>query len=159
MKHMQDIKKLENKDLKEEYHTQLEGIIKAGFDPALPPWRRLSDLTDDFLAVLSQKLGLTDLSIMAIGGYGRAELAPKSDIDIAILLKSSTGAAIDSAQKFVQSLWDSGLKASPIIGTEDELLHSLAGHHDRLTAFLDHRFIWGDQEAYNKFCNSFKKSL
>jgi len=148
-----------NKDLQRLYTSKVEALCKASFDPELPAWRRLSDLTDTFLVGLSKNLDVTNLCIIAIGGYGRAELAPKSDIDIAILLKSSLGVELDSAQKFVQLLWDSGLKASPIIGTQDELLHSLAGHHDRLTAFLDHRLISGNQKTYENFSEGFKDSL
>lgn len=147
------------KALKKTYEAERQKLFLRAFDEPRPAWKALSDLTDKLLIDLAQSLGIKDICILAIGGYGRGELAPWSDIDLALQLKSKLGTPNDSAYKFIHALWDMGLKASPIIGTTAELLHSLTGHHDRLTAFLDHRRLIGPETLYQGLSEGFETCL
>lgn len=85
--------------------------------------------------------------LLALGGFGRGELYPYSDVDLAIVSPDT----LNDAQKiqiteFIQTLWDYGLQPATQIGSVNELLQ-LA--HDDLsadTAFLEGNFICGENK-------------
>src|SRR5574337_1978360 len=77
--------------------------------------RHLTALTDDTLRSLWQACGFDgSCALLAVGGYGRAELFPHSDVDVLLLLPEGTAAADDAARKpieaFIGSCWDAGLE-------------------------------------------------
>lgn len=86
------------------------------------------------------------LTLIAIGGYGRAELFPQSDIDLLILCPTGEQAA---AEGFVQLLWQLGLDIAHNVRSPSECLHDCqqeqAQHFPFLTALLEQRFLCGDR--------------
>lgn len=76
------------------WHTDVEKQLQDSFDQGesiSKVIRARSDLTDEALIFLwnHAKLNLTDLSLFAVGGYGRREMLPYSDVDIMVLSKMS----------------------------------------------------------------------
>ncbi|MDH4055882.1 MAG: nucleotidyltransferase domain-containing protein, partial [Gammaproteobacteria bacterium] len=71
-----------------------------------------SALIDDLLLRLWNDHALhDDAALVAVGGYGRGELHPASDVDIMILLPESLPKASEEAlSAFITSLWDIGLE-------------------------------------------------
>ena len=61
-----------------------------------------------------------DLSLLAVGGYGRGELHPHSDIDLMILLAQNTHDYDDRLAEFLRFLWDIGLEVGHSVRTIDE---------------------------------------
>ncbi|WNO09821.1 [protein-PII] uridylyltransferase [Teredinibacter sp. KSP-S5-2] len=64
-----------------------------------------------------------DIALIAVGGYGRGELHPKSDLDILILLDDTAGEKYnENLEKFVAFLWDIGLEVGSSVRTMSECL-------------------------------------
>ncbi len=84
------------------------------------------------------------LALLAVGGYGRAELHPHSDIDILIL---RAGGRRDEAAlaAYVQALWDCGLKLAQSVRTPAQCRRDARGDLALMTSWLETRFLCGDR--------------
>ena len=100
------------------------------------------------------------ISVLAIGGYGRGELAPLSDIDLLFLLPYKETPFSEQLVEFIlYSLWDAGLKVGQAVRSIDEnILHAKADVTVR-TSLLDARWIWGDQALAADLKARFQKRL
>ncbi|MGZ3297395.1 MAG: [protein-PII] uridylyltransferase [Asticcacaulis sp.] len=87
------------------------------------------------------------LSLIAVGGYGRGELAPYSDLDLLFLRAWKETSHSESVIEFIlYTLWDLGLKVGHASRTVDETIKYAKGDHTIMTAVLEHRLIAGDQD-------------
>jgi [protein-PII] uridylyltransferase len=85
-------------------------------------------------------------TIVAIGGFGRRELSPKSDVDLLFLTSSKRSALATSFTGYlVRMLWDSGLELGHSVRSLGELRRALKTDLDLKTALLDGRWICGDE--------------
>ncbi|MDO4251146.1 MAG: [protein-PII] uridylyltransferase, partial [Moraxella sp.] len=82
------------------------------------------------------------VALFAIGGYGRGELLPQSDIDILMLHHHPCDATLDALQTMSASLWDTGLTPALFIRSSDD--HTCALEHTVATSLLENRFLIGD---------------
>lgn len=109
--------------------------------------RALVALTDDWLAGLFDSAGggRAGCSLIAVGGYGRGELSPGSDLDLVLL--HPTGAGVSSlADQIWYPIWDAGLKLDHSVRSPVEA-RRVAGQDLRVVlGILDARVISGDQE-------------
>ena len=89
-----------------------------------------------------------DISLIAVGGYGRAELHPHSDIDILILLenncKTDSNGTGDSIQAFITFLWDIGLQVGSSVRTVDECIELAQKDITVATNLMEARRIAGN---------------
>src|SRR2546423_25757 len=88
-----------------------------------------------------------DVALVAVGGYGRAELAPGSDLDVMLLHRGRPRGGTDVrelAERIWYPLWDAGLKLGHAVRTVKEALGLAAGDLDTATSLLDVRLIAGD---------------
>jgi [protein-PII] uridylyltransferase len=91
------------------------------------------------------------LLLMAVGGYGRGEMAPYSDVDIAFVTPwKPTGWTENAIESILYLLWDLGLKVGHSSRSVDELIRSSLGDHTIRTAVLEARYIWGDEALYEE---------
>ena len=91
-------------------------------------------------------------AVIAIGGYGRRELAPFSDVDLMFLVKSRRSQREAQQIQFMLCLlWDMGLQIGHSVRTLKEALQ--IGNEDlvSLNSMLDARFLAGSQEHYEEF--------
>lgn len=96
------------------------------------------------------------LAIMAVGGYGRAEMAPHSDIDIAFLTPGKQTAWCEQViEAMLYLLWDLGLKIGHSSRSLDEMVRMAKGDLTIRTAMLEGRYLWGDQELYEEASRRF----
>ncbi len=85
-------------------------------------------------------------SVVALGGFGRRELAPRSDIDLLFLWDKKPGPAGTAfAGYLVRMLWDAGLELGHSVRTLAELRAALARDDDLKTAMLDSRWLCGEE--------------
>ena len=86
-----------------------------------------------------------DMAVLAMGGYGRAELAPQSDVDILILCKRKTRVVKQAATTFIQLMWDVGFELGHSVESIVESESALAQHPDTKTALIESRWVCGSQ--------------
>jgi len=87
-------------------------------------------------------LGPSGFALVAVGGYGRGELHPYSDVDIAILV-TDTRAFDPEIERFLTALWDLGLEIGHSVRTVAETLEQ-AADVTVMTNLLEHRLVCGD---------------
>lgn len=92
------------------------------------------------------------VAMLAVGGFGRRELFPYSDIDIMILLESETQspAIKEALSEFVRLLWDAGLRLSHSVRTIAECSEVHEQNVELNISLLDRRFLAGDEDLYAK---------
>ena len=117
---------------------------------------RLSTLTDALLCRLWGRAQVPQAwALVAVGGYGRAQLLPYSDVDVLLLLPDGTSAADDDARKpieaFIGSCWDAGLEIGSSVRSVAECLSESAGDVTVQTALLEARLLCGSQALFEDF--------
>jgi [protein-PII] uridylyltransferase len=108
--------------------------------------RVLSDTTDAWLSSLAETASegkAKHLALLAIGGYGRQELCPFSDLDL--LLVHDTRSSVDElADRLWYPIWDQGLKVDHAVRRPKEVLTVASSDLRVALGLLDARLIWGD---------------
>lgn len=83
------------------------------------------------------------IALVAVGGYGRGDLAPGSDLDLLLLYEGRTAPA-EVAERVWYPIWDEGLKLGHSVRTVDEALALAADDLDTATSLLTTRHLAGD---------------
>lgn len=86
------------------------------------------------------------VAIAAIGGYGRGQLFPYSDVDL-LVCASKPDAVKDAVRRVSQTLWDSGLQVALTTRTPKDCERFEAGNPEFALALLDLRYVAGDREV------------
>ena len=113
--------------------------------------------TDKTLQQLWVRAGFPEsCSLVAVGGYGRGELFPYSDVDVLLLL--SDGTLIDAPlgdsslkvriENFIGSCWDTGLEIGSSVRTESECLHEASKDVTVQTSVLEARWLAGSKANF-----------
>jgi len=99
---------------------------------------------------------LDGVSLVAVGGYGRGELHPYSDIDLLILLANDLGDGLPKAEieAFVQLLWDAGFYLGHSVRTVNECAEDAAGDVVTTTTFMESRLLAGSRELLDAMLDS-----
>ncbi len=91
------------------------------------------------------------LTIMAVGGYGRGEMAPHSDVDVAFITPiKQTPWCEQVIEAMLYFLWDLALKIGHSSRSLDEMVRMSRGDLTIRTAMLEGRYVWGDQPLYEE---------
>jgi [protein-PII] uridylyltransferase len=115
--------------------------------PASELIRLRAAFMDEMLAMLwdRQNWGASQLALIAVGGYGRGELHPHSDIDLLILLGENCDSCRESLSNFLTLLWDIGLKIGHSVRDISECVECAAGDITILTNLMEARVIRGPE--------------
>jgi [protein-PII] uridylyltransferase len=122
--------------------------------------RELSHATDEWLAGLwatATEQMTKRAALVAVGGYGRGELAPFSDLDL-ILLHDGAKNIDEVASKIWYPIWDSGVKLGHSVTTVKQLLELSKTELDSATANLSARHIAGDPTLTEELRNAATKA-
>ena len=122
--------------------SALDAFARGGRVTVL--WRALTTATDALLAQEGIDRGVT---LVALGGYGRRELYPYSDVDILILLPEhapSTAPVI----ALLQRLWDYNIPVSHAVRSVEATIIAAQADSTIATALMDARHIAGDRDGY-----------
>ncbi|HMS27360.1 MAG TPA: [protein-PII] uridylyltransferase [Burkholderiaceae bacterium] len=127
--------------------------------------RKLSKLADETLMVLWRNAQMpADFALLAVGGFGRAQLFPHSDIDVLLLLpehaKPETDARLkQKIESFISSCWDCGLEIGSSVRNVTECVAQAAADVTVQTSLLESRLIIGNKRLYNTFTDAFRANL
>lgn len=104
---------------------------------------------------LYQKDTTTGIALVAVGGYGRGELHPASDIDLMILLgeddsHNSNARHTDAIEKFLMLMWDIGLEAGHSVRTVNDCIEQGTADITVVTNLMEARLIDGDSELFGQ---------
>ncbi|WP_310492413.1 [protein-PII] uridylyltransferase [Dechloromonas sp.] len=92
------------------------------------------------------------LALAAVGGYGRGELYPASDIDLLILLpKEANGALQEKLERLIGSFWDIGLEIGHSVRTIQDCLNEAENDITVQTALLEARLLTGNAKLFATF--------
>jgi [protein-PII] uridylyltransferase len=123
--------------------------------------RTLSALTDELLRGLWRYAGFdAPFVLVAVGGFGRGELFPYSDVDVLLLLPDDQSPDTDERLKgqieaFIGSCWDAGLEIGSSVRTLADCLAEAAKDVSVQTSLLEARLIDGDAALFNAFRKRF----
>jgi len=107
--------------------------------------RLLTTLFDHYFAAVEQSIAL-----IAVGGYGRSELHPASDIDLMLLLQDKENEQTKEAiEKFIMLLWDARLEIGHSVRTLDECVDEAANDITVATNIMESRLLSGDMELFD----------
>lgn len=102
-----------------------------------------------------------DIAITAVGGYGRGQLNPGSDIDILFLLPTSSHKlnqpGKDLVQEILYLLWDTGFKVGHASRSIAECLTEAKSEQQSKTALMDARLITGNNTLFDDFTRRFQR--
>jgi [protein-PII] uridylyltransferase len=129
--------------------------LYADFDVADNPerfLRRHRRLVDASLRELWRDAGLSRrLALVAVGGFGRGELYPQSDVDVLVLLPSGLPQRGERlVEEFIGRLWDVGLDLGHSVRTIDECREEAAKDVTVQTALAEARLIAGSRRLFQK---------
>ncbi|RZJ11442.1 MAG: [protein-PII] uridylyltransferase [Rubrivivax sp.] len=158
-------------DLRQQFKASKQALIdgflaerptQAGAERLL---RRLARHVDDTLRELWAQAGMpTGACLAAVGGYGRGELFPHSDVDVLVLLPDGVeayqpGPAKTAIERFISSCWDVGLEIGSSVRTVGECLSESAGDVTVQTALLEARPLTGNTKLFKHMVTRFMEAL
>jgi len=124
--------------------------------------KALTRHVDSHLAELWEHAAMpAGAALVAVGGYGRAELFPYSDVDVLVLLPPGNG--LDdgpgddadrlraSIEGFLHACWDIGLEIGSSVRTVEECVEQARRDVTVQTAMLEARFLCGSRRIYTAF--------
>ncbi|MEX8193500.1 [protein-PII] uridylyltransferase [Comamonas guangdongensis] len=123
-----------------------------------------SELADGLLRALWQRASMpAGAALLAVGGYGRAQLFPCSDIDVLVLLPQNSAGPdpefATSVERFISSCWDAGLEIGSSVRSLAECLQEAAQDLTVQTSMLESRLITGSKPLFTEFETQFRREL
>lgn len=126
----------------------------------------ITDLVDTLIRILLDNLEVkllpTDklIALVAVGGYGKMELCPKSDIDLLILTSEKISKSeTEQAESIVRALWDYGFDVGSSVRSVSQCETVINKDSETYTSFLSERFLGGNWNLYRDFTRAVFKPL
>ncbi|WP_159916425.1 [protein-PII] uridylyltransferase [Pantoea sp. 18069] len=157
--------------LRDTYRRDKAALVAALLTPATTrrnihqALHQLSALADRLLCRLWDQAELpADAALLAVGGYGRAQLFPGSDVDVLVLLpvdaQASQGTALAAQlEQFIGSCWDAGLEIGSSVRTTAECLEESERDVTVQTALLEARRIVGSAALFEEFSRQYRAQM
>jgi [protein-PII] uridylyltransferase len=157
------LKKQSRDLLKQQLKAERQAHI-AAFKEDGKPEKLLRGLRQSVDAVLTeawQSVGLpANTALVGVGGYGRGELFPFSDVDLLILLGEPADAITQARlEELVQMLWDLGLEIGHSIRTIDECMTESKADITVQTSLLEARLVTGDAALFEQLQRRYDQAL
>lgn len=136
-------------ELREAWRASREATL-AQFDQHRQPRRLLRQLslaTDRTLRALLKVFPIpADAALIAVGGYGRGEMYPNSDVDL-LLLRPDIADSDIAYERFVSACWDLGFEVGHSVRTVQQCLDESQADITVQTALLESRWLAGSRSA------------
>ena len=121
-----------------------------------------SDFYDSLLIQLWQEMGLSEqqgISLIAVGGYGRREMFPLSDLDFLILVEQTPSPEIEEKiTQFIQFLWDCGFEVGNSVRTLQQCESEGKQDITIATNLLEARFLTGNRPHFDALNELLKRA-
>src|SRR5258708_4119028 len=122
--------------------------------------RVLFDFVSERVYPIANPTAGEKLAIVAVGGYGRGEMAPYSDIDLLFLLPyKQTPHTEQLVEYLLYLLWDLGLKVGQATRSVADCIRYAKADLPIRTALLEARYLWGEQALYNELKQRFDAEI
>jgi len=127
--------------------------------------QRLAYEADVTLKSLWDSAGLpAGFALVAVGGYGRGELFPQSDVDVLVLMPDGASADADPELKrkveaFIGNCWDTGLEIGSSVRTVSQCVAQAGSDVTVQTSLLESRLVTGDARLYAQFQERFAPTI
>jgi len=127
--------------------------------------RKLSTLAGGLLHTLWQRSQLpADMALVAVGGFGRDQLFPYSDVDVLLLMPDGSAPEAGSELRarlegFIGSCWDAGLEIGSSVRTVAECLAESAGDVTVQTSLLESRLLCGNAALFAEFQRQYRLQM
>ncbi|MBP5858070.1 [protein-PII] uridylyltransferase [Marivibrio halodurans] len=122
--------------------------------------RVLYDATAQHLYPAANPTEAEKICLVAVGGYGRGELAPYSDVDILFLHHYKPSARIEQmVEEILYMLWDLGLTVGQSTRSIDECLRQAKSDWTIATALLEARYVWGEKGFFGELKRRFRRQF
>lgn len=122
--------------------------------------RVLYDITLAYIYPMTNPTKSEHIGLVAVGGYGRGELAPFSDIDLLFVLPyKQTPWGEQVVESMLYILWDLGLKVGYSVRSLNECISLSREDLTIRTAMLEARFMWGDKDLFDELKVRFDKEV
>ncbi|MEM9502073.1 MAG: [protein-PII] uridylyltransferase [Pseudomonadota bacterium] len=118
--------------------------------------RVIHDYLVEYVYPVPNRTAAERLAILAVGGYGRAEMAPHSDVDIAFITPMKRAPWCEQViEAMLYLLWDLGLKVGHSSRTVADTMAMAKEDLTIRTALLEGRLVWGEQALYDELRQRF----
>jgi [protein-PII] uridylyltransferase len=123
--------------------------------------KQLSNMSDVLLMNLWSQCQLHhDAALLAVGGYGRSELFPYSDVDILILLPDHQSETLSArVEQFIAQCWDAGVEIGSSVRNSAECLSEAAQDITVRTSLLEARFLGGNRALFTQFSKAYWNAM
>ncbi|WP_366654051.1 [protein-PII] uridylyltransferase [Fodinicurvata sp. EGI_FJ10296] len=122
--------------------------------------RTLADISDLHLFPAPNPTTGERFAIVALGGYGRGELAPKSDIDLLFLLPYKRTPRVEQVVEFMlYLLWDLGLRVGHAVRSVDDCIRTSKTDMTIRTSLLECRPLWGEPALVEELFKRYKRDI
>ncbi len=157
--------------LREQHRASRAAIITTLLTPSATTrgirtlLHKLSLHTDYLLTNLWRLAGLhPDAALVAVGGYGRGQLFPYSDVDVLVLLPDAAGPELSAEfsapiEAFIGSCWDAGLEIGSSVRTIQDCLRESAADVTVQTSLLEARLLCGSQQSFDAFRKRYNEQM
>src|SRR3984957_9110015 len=122
--------------------------------------RTLFDFVTEHIYPLANPTQGEKLAVVAVGGYGRGEMAPYSDVDLLFLLPYKRTPHTEQVVEYLLYLmWDLRLKVGHAVRSVDESLRYAKSDLTIRTALVEARYIWGEQALFTELRSRFDNEI
>jgi len=122
--------------------------------------RAMFDLVTGDIYPLPNPTSGERLAIVAVGGYGRGELAPYSDIDLLFLLPYKRTPHTEQVVEYLlYLLWDLGLRIGQATRSVEDCLRQAKSDLTIRTGLLEARYLWGEQPLFRDLKRRFDSGI
>lgn len=126
------------------FGEDLERRFRAGESVVELVHARATMIDEQLISLWNEDVAASGAALIAVGGYGRGELHPCSDVDVMILLPDELPAgAEDALSAFVTALWDIGLEIGHSVRTVEQCATEASGDLSVATTLMEARLLAG----------------
>ena len=148
-------KNIDNKELSKQFEKWLFGDRGRQVRGIKYFLNKRSDNTDGLIQSIANQTKLNEIKnfgIFSVGGYGRGELHPYSDIDLLLLSKNNLlKSDKKKIEEFISLLWDLGLEIGHSVRTTDEARNQAREDLFTMTNMLEFRRLTGDDQLHKEY--------